>query len=385
MERREFKFVGGFGLPNRVFIVLVSCVHHLKRLDWILIIVAILLVGIGLLSIYSSSLGKGDFLNFKKQLIFFGIGLLLMFIFSFFNWRIFKNDPYFILILYTFCFVFLIGLFFFGPEIRGVKSWYKLGPITIDPIEFTKIVLIILLAKYFSARHIEMYRIRHILLSGFYVFLPALLTFFQPDLGSVLILIALWLGILIISGIKLGHFLILIFCFLLIFIFSWSFFLKDYQKERILNFIQPHLADPLKIGWSQRQAKIAIGSGEIFGQGFTKGSQTRYGFLPEAQTDFVFAAIAEEFGLIGAGFLFFLFFILIWRIIKIGLSAKSNFPRLFATGFAILIFSQLFIHIGMNLGILPIIGIPLPFVSYGGSSLIANFIGLGILESIARD
>ena len=151
--------------------------RHLKQLDWILIVSAVLLVSIGLLSLYSSSLGKGDFLNFKKQIIFLGVGFLLMIFLSFFDWRGLKDDPYFILTIYFICVLALIGLFFFAPEIRGVKSWYKVGPISIDPIEFTKIVLIILLAKYFSMRHVEMYRFRHILLSGFYLFLPTSLIF----------------------------------------------------------------------------------------------------------------------------------------------------------------------------------------------------------------
>jgi len=356
--------------------------RHLKNLDWILIISALLLVGIGLLSLYSSSLAKGDFSNFKKQIIFFGIGFFLMLGLSFFDWRALRDNPYLILILYFFCLVALLSLFFFAPEIRGVKSWYKIGGLTIDPIEFTKLVLIILLAKYFSTRHVEMYQIRHILLSGFYFLIPAILVFFQPDLGQVIILILLWSGILIISGISFKRFLILIFCFLLIFILAWNFALKDYQKVRVLSFIQPQLADPLAIGWSQNQAKIAIGSGGVFGQGIGSGSQTQYGFLPEPQTDFIFAAIAEETGLIGVSVLFFLFSILIWRISKIVLSAQTNFPRLFASGFVILLISQIFIHIGMNIGILPIIGIPLPLISYGGSSLIATFIELGILQSI---
>jgi len=190
--------------------VLTSCVYHLKKLDWILIIVAILLVGIGLLSIYSSSLGKGDFLNFKKQLIFFGIGIFLMLLISFFDWRLLRENPHLILVLYFLCLFLLVGLFFFAPEIRGTRSWYKLGPVSLDPIEFTKIVLIILLAKYFSTRHIEMYRITHILISGLYIFIPSLLVLRQPDLGSVLILIFLWLGVLILSGIKISHFLILV-------------------------------------------------------------------------------------------------------------------------------------------------------------------------------
>jgi len=243
--------------------------------------------------------------------------------------------------------------------------------------------LIIILAKYFSTRHIEMYRIRHILLSGFYVFLPAALTFLQPDLGSVLILVALWLGVLIVSGIGIRHFLILFFCGILILILAWGFLLKDYQKARIMSFVEP--TDPLGVSWSQNQAKIAIGSGGILGQGFTMGSQTQYGFLPEPQTDFIFAAIAEEFGLIGVSVLFMLFLILIWRIFKIMLLSRSNFSRLFTVGLAIVFISQIFIHIGMNLGIFPIVGISLPLVSYGGSGLITLLAGLGILQSIRNN
>lgn len=360
-----------------------SFILHLRRLDWLLIICVLLLVGIGLLSIYSSSLGKGDFFNFKKQVIFLGIGIFLMLVLSFFDWRAFQENPYLILALYFLCIIALAGLFFFGPVIRGVRGWYKIGSISLDPIEFTKIILLILLAKYFSMRHIEMYRLSHIILSGFYIMLPAVLIFFQPNMGSALILVFLWVGILVISGIKLRHFLILVLCGLLVLVLSWSFLLKDYQKERVISFIFPRI-EPLGMSWSQTQAKIAIGSGGIFGQGISKGSQTQYGFLPEPKTDFIFAAIAEELGLMGMIILLSLFVILIWRVMKIAILSQSNFPRLFACGFAIILFSQLFIHIGMNLGILPVIGISLPLVSYGGSSLIAFFIGLGILESIKR-
>lgn len=356
--------------------------HHLRRLDWILITSAVLLVGFGLLSIYSSSAGRGDFLNFKKQLIFFGIGIFTMFLFSFFDWRYLREDPYLILIFYFISLLSLAGLFFFAPEIRGTKSWYKAGPLSLDPIEFVKIIMVVLLAKYFSARHIEMYRIRHILFSGFYILLPAVLIFFQPNLGSVLILLCLWLGILLISGIKLRHFLILVLAGALLLAVGWATILKDYQKERVLSFIQPQLVDPLKIGWSQRQAKIAVGSGGLFGQGIFNGSQTKYGFLPEPQTDFIFASIAEETGLAGVSVLFLFFLILIWRIMKIALTASNNFSRLFAMGFNILLISQIFINIGMSIGLLPIIGIPLPLVSYGGGGLILTFLALGILQNI---
>ena len=224
-------------------------------------------------------------------------------------------------------------------------------------------------------------KLRHIILSGFYVFLPAGLIFLQPDLGSVLILVFLWVAILIISGIKLRHFLILCLVMLLIGALGWSFLLKDYQKQRISAFLNPRI-EPLGIGWSQRQAKIAIGSGRVLGKGIGKGSQTQYGFLPESQTDFLFASLAEETGLVGVSILLLLYSALIWRIIRIALFAKTNFSRFFASGFAAILISQIFIHIGMNLGLLPIIGISLPLASYGGSGLISVFIGLGILQNI---
>ena len=352
----------------------------LNKLDWILIVSVLMLAGIGFLSLYSSSLGNNDFSNFYKQAIFLGIGLLLMFVFSLFDWRILKSDPYLIIILYFACLLALAGLFFFAPEIRGVKGWYKLGPISVDPIEFTKIILLMLLAKYFSMRNIELYRIRHIVFSGLYVLLPGILIFFQPDLGSVFILLSLWLIILIVSGINTKTFLFIILCGLLILSLSWSFMLKDYQKQRVLNFVVQ--TDPLGAGWTRTQSEIAIGSGGLFGQGFKQGSQAQYGFLPEPQTDFIFSAIAEEFGLIGVLAVFALFLMILWRIIKIALCSYANFPRIFASGIAVLLFSQIFINIGMNLGLLPIIGIPLPLISYGGSSLIATFIGLGIVLSI---
>lgn len=353
---------------------------HLKKLDWFLVTTTLFLIGIGLLFIYTSS--RGDFLNFKKQVIFFITGVFLMLLISFVDWRIIREQTNLILFSYIICLIFLIGLFFFAPQIRGVRSWYQLGPISFDPVEFTKIVLLLLLAKYFSTKHIEMYRIAHILVSGLYVFIPSFLVFLQPDFGSVLILLFLWIGILIISGIKLRHFVILILLFFLILIFGWSTILKPYQKDRILSFLLPQFADPLRIGWSQRQSEIAIGAGGIYGQGIGKGSQTQYGFLPEPQTDFIFSAIAEETGLAGIATLFLLFSILIWRIFRIALISESNFPRLFASGLAILFLTQIFINIGMNIGILPIIGIPLPLISYGGSSLVAHLIGLGILQSI---
>ncbi len=354
---------------------------HLKRLDWPIIICSVLLIAIGLLSLYSSSYGKADFLNFKKQIIFALFGIALVFLVSLMNWRILRNQPYLITILYIIGCLSLAGLFLFAPEVRAVKGWYRIGPLSIDPVEFIKIVLVFLLAKYFSVRHVEVYQIRHILYSGLYILVPSVLLFFQPNMGQVLILIALWLVILLVSGVRIKTFSVIILVLLMFLALGWSIVLKDYQKERIASFILPKF-EPLGAGWSRTQAKIAIGSGGLWGQGFMQGSQTKYGFLPEPQTDFIFSAIAEEFGLWGISVVFILFLILIWRIIKISIKSQTNFPRLFTIGFVILLFSQIFIHIGMNLGILPIIGIPLPLISYGGSNLISTCIGLGIVQSI---
>lgn len=354
-----------------------------KKLDWLLILSAVLIVLIGLASLYSSSSRTGSFANFWKQVVFFILGLLFMFFFSAFQWRTFRENKYLIFVLYLFFLLTLAGLFLFAPEIRGVQKWYKIGPFSIDPIEFVKIILVIILAKYFSMKHIEMYQIKHVLFSGLYVLFPAILTFFQPDFGSILIFGFLWIGILIVSGIKLRQFLILSLILILVFSLAWVFLMKDYQKGRVLSFLLP--VDPLGKDWSKNQAKIAIGSGGFWGQGLFQGSQTQYGFLPEVQTDFIFAALAEETGLFGVSILFLSFLVLFWRILKITLKSQSNFPRLFCLGIMIIFITQIFINVGMNLGLLPIIGISLPLVSYGGGGLITNLIALGIIQNIKNN
>jgi len=356
-----------------------SFLSHIKRMDWTLIIVSSLLVIIGMVSIFSSS--SDDFSNLYKQGGFFILGLLCMFLVSFVDNRTIRENPSIILTLYFLCILALIGVFFFAPEIRGIKSWYKIGIFSFDPIEPTKIVLILILAKYFSKRHVELYKIKHIILSGVYAFVPSILIFMQPEFGSMMIVVAIWIGILLVSGIRVKDFILLCLAFLLIFAGIWSFMLKDYQRNRVFNFIAPQ-SDPLGEGWSQNQAKISIGSGGLIGKGIGNGSQTQYGFLPEPQTDFIFSAIGEELGFLGITAIFALFALLYWRILKIALNANSNFTRLFATGLALSIFIQMIINIGMNVGFLPVIGIPLPMVSYGGSNLLFTFIALGILQNM---
>ena len=355
--------------------------HKLRKLDWFIILIVLLINGIGLLSLYSQHQTGEHFSFFERQALFTLFGIILMFLFTFFDYRVFRENSYLVFFLYIACLISLAGIFIFAPQIRGVRSWYKIGPFSLDPTEFSKVILIILFAKYFSQRHVEMYRFYHIIFSGLYLFFPVILVYLQPDLGSVLIFILIWLGILVTSGIRIKHFLILCFVGILLCVFAWHFVLKGYQKERIISFLFPEYK-PLETGWSQRQAKIALGNGGLFGKGFGKGSQVHHGFLPEPHTDFIFAAIGEEFGFITLFMLLSLYLLLLWRISKIAFQAKDNFARLFAAGVGFWLFFQLLINVGSNIGLLPIIGLPLPFVSYGGSSLIVLYITMGLLESI---
>ena len=199
-------------------------INYLKKVDWALAVSVFILTGISIVSITSISLAKGDFLNLKKQIIFIIIGFFLFIAFGFFDWRGFRDNPYFVLVLYLICNLLLLGLFFFAPEIRGVKSWYRIGSFSFDPIGITTIILIIILAKFFSKRHVEMYKLRHIIMSALYVFIPFILIAAQPDLGSALILLLIWVGVLIVSAIKFKHFAILILIGLVIFALSWFLF-----------------------------------------------------------------------------------------------------------------------------------------------------------------
>ena len=354
--------------------------NHLKKLDWFLISAAALVCAFGLVAIFSTGMAKGDYSNFYKQLIFFAVGFSAMLAISLADYRVLRHNSYLILAFYAIAVAGLVGLYFFAPMIRGTRGWYKIGPVTLDPIEPAKIMLLILLAKYFSMRHVEMYKFRHIIFSGVYVVIPALLIFGKPDLGGTMVLVLMWLGILLVSGIKLKHFVILLLCFMLVAGFCWQFVLKDYQRGRVISFIFPY--DVLGGSWSQTQTKISIGSGRWFGQGVGGDSQVQYGFLPEPHTDFIFSVIAEQWGLAGITVFFAAYATLIWRILKIAMESQSNFPRLFAVGFAIVLITQFTVNIGMNLSLLPVVGIYLPFVSYGGSGLVANFLSLGILQSI---
>jgi len=341
----------------------------------------LLLCGIGLLSLSSAAYGP-DAKYFYKQLIFVIAGFVLMIGFAILDYRVFRNHPIFLLFLYIVSVLLLAAVLVFGKQVRGATSWFRFGPLNFEPVELAKLIIILILAEYFSLRHIELYRIRHIIISGLYMLVPVGLVFFQPDLGSAMVLVFLWLGVMIVAGIKLRQLLILFLIGAVIFAVAWFVILKPYQKDRVISFIDPYL-DPLGSGYHRIQSVIAVGSGHIFGRGLGHGPQSQLKFLPDRYTDFIFSSIGEEMGFVGVVFVFVFYFLLFFRIIKIAVSATNNFSRLFCVGAGIVLIFQVAVNIGMNLGVLPIAGISLPFISYGGSNLLISFVALGIVQSIA--
>ena len=242
---------------------------------------------------------------------------------------------------------------------------------------------VLMLAKYFSKRHIEIANIRHIIVSGVYAFFPFVAIMLQPDFGSALIIFMIWLGMILVSGVSRKHLAWLGLAAIIFSVGAWMFVLQDYQKARIMTFIHP-LADVRGSGYNAFQSTIAVGSGQLTGKGVGYGTQSRLKFLPEYQTDFIFAAFAEEWGFFGVLIFFFLFGLIIWRILAKALKGAANFEILFGLGIEVLFMSHLIIHVGMNIGSLPVTGLPLPFLSYGGSHLLAEFMGLGILMGMRR-
>lgn len=319
---------------------------------------------------------------FGKQVIFVILGIVMMGIFSFFNYRYLKNNSLAVFALYIISIALLLMPFLFH-SIRGVRSWIAIGGLTFEPAEFIKLVLVIIMAKYFSQRHIHINDYRHIIVSGLYCMIPIGITLIQPDLGSAAIMFFVWIGMLVAIGLNRRQLFVLAMLLLIVGTVGWTFALKPYQKVRVVSFLNPG-SDPHGSGYNLIQSKIAIGAGHWFGSGWGKGPQTSNGFLPEPYNDFVFASTADQFGLFGIGAIIAAIIFLISRIMHIAERATSNFGRLFAVGLAIIIATHAIVGSGVDLGLLPVTGIPFPFISYGGSSLWALLIGLGILQSIKR-
>lgn len=356
-----------------------SLVTYFHTIDWILILAVIPLLGAGIITMHSF---VGDNYFFSKQIIWIIVAFLFLFSFSVIDFRFLKRTDV-LVVLFLASGVLLLGLLVLGAEIKGAQSWLSIGGFSLQPADPVKLVVILILAKYFSRRHIEIANIRHILVSGFYAFVPFVLVLLQPDFGSAIIIFSIWFGMVMASGISKKHLFFVIISGIIAFTLLWSFGFTDIQKQRISTFLNP-LTDIQGAGYNAFQSTIAVGSGQILGKGIGYGTQSRLEFLPEYETDFIFAAFAEEWGFFGTVLLFVLFGIVIWRILASAARGATNFETLFAVGLAVFFMSHIVVHIGMNLGLLPVTGLPLPFLSYGGSHLITEFMGLGILMGMRR-
>jgi len=352
----------------------------LKNKDWILSLSVLLLLSFSLAEIYSVALGQNDLnlINFKKQILFIGIGIAGMFFFALLDYQALGGISLFV---YLFGIFILLSVLFFGTEIRGTRGWFGFAGFGIQPVEFAKIFLIIFLAKYFSSKRLNAKPLKYLILSGLTTFVYVFLILQQPDFGSALLLFAIWVGMAFIVGFKKRYFLVIIVLALISISFAWVFLFKAYQQQRVMTFLNPSF-DPLNQGYNVYQAIIAVGSGGIHGRGIGFGSQSQLKFLPESQTDFIFAVISEELGFFGVSLILAFFSIFFLRSIYLLRNVKDNFGIFFIIGAIGLIFIEMFINIGMNIGLLPVVGISLPFLSYGGSSIISSLFILGIMQSI---
>lgn len=355
--------------------------RQLQRFDWLLLLTVLVLFAFGISAIYSVELSResSNFVLLKKQLFAFFLGFSVLVAIAHSNYLQIRNLGR---LIYIVGILLMLGVLIFGTEIRGTTGWYVVFGLSFQPVEFMKIALAVELARYFGEHARRRFGWKEIVGSGLLVAVPVLLTMAQPDLGSAILLLGIWVIIMFFAGIKFKHVLVVGGIFILTIFMAWGFVLQDYQKERVRVFINPDL-DPLASGYNIAQARIAIGSGQLTGRGLGFGSQSQLKFLPESETDFVFAVIAEELGFVGVSVVIFAFGLLLWRILIVAQKARDNFTSFLAISVFATLFVQIVVNIGVNLAVLPTTGIALPFVSYGGSSLLASFILIGIIESIA--
>ena len=359
--------------------------YHLKninsrsRIDWWLFFATLPILAAGLVTMHSFS---GDSSFATHQVIGITVSLVVFFGVSFIDTR-FLRSTWISVALFITSVSLLSALFLLGRVSHGAQSWFSVGSFSFQPSDIAKIALLIILAKYFSRRHIEIANVRHILVSGAYAFIIFALVLVHPDLGSAMIIALIWLGMTMVSGISKKHLFSMIAIALLVFTILWNFGFKEYQKDRVRNFVNP-LADIHGAGYNAYQSTIAVGSGGLWGKGVGYGTQSRLKFLPEYQTDFIFAAFSEEWGFAGIVIIFTLYGIIIWRIIKNALNGDTNFEILFGAGVAVYFIVHIGINVGMNLQLLPVTGTPLPFMSYGGTHMLSEFLALGLLMSMRK-
>ena len=344
--------------------------------DFRLVFLILLLGVISLFAMYSSEQGKFGYYT-QSHLYRFATFFIIFIMISFFR------IEFWFKFTYLFYFIILILLFavdFHGVTSSGSKRWINLFFLNLQPSELMKVALIIFLARYYYKIPLEnVSNIKHIVLPFFALIVPVFLVASQPDLGTAILIAFGGFAVIWLAGLRIKFFLYSFFILICLIPIGVSF-LKPYQKSRILTFFNPE-RDPLGAGYQIIQSKIAVGSGGIFGKGFLQGSQSYLDYLPEKHTDFIFTLFSEEFGFVGSVVLLFIYVLIIYRIILIGSQSKSNFAKLYCFGFAAAFFSYVTINMLMVLGLLPIVGAPLPIMSYGGSAMLSMMIGLGIVMS----
>ena len=353
--------------------------NFLFKYDFFMLISVSALVGFGILMIYSSSVGDSDRTNYVfRQSIYFVFGLALLNLVVFFGHKTLLNISYW---LYGLLIALLIVTYILGLETRGSVRWIDFGVFSLQASEVAKPILVLFLS-YFFVTHSPL-KIKNNFISFVLAMIPTGLTFLQPDLGSAFVLFVIWAALVYLAGLPFKHLLVMI-LMAAIFLPVGYFSLRDYQKDRLTTFIDPY-QDPLGSGYNIVQSIIAVGSGQTFGRGFGRGTQSHLNFLPEQKTDFIFATTAEELGFAGISAIIALFSLLLYRIVVIAGRAREKSAQLICYGAASVIVIQLFVNAGMNMGIVPVTGITLPFISYGGSSLISMLILVGLVQSVDID
>ncbi len=348
------------------------------NLDYILLAILLTLCTVSLLVIYSAS-GQST-IYVKRQLVFMLIGLVVMGLMAQFPPRVWERWAF---LLYIAGVLSLAAVLLFGVEVNGAQRWLNLGFTRLQPSEFMKICVPLMIASYIAKNTIPP-SFKHVVLAVLLIFLPAFLVIKQPDLGTAILISVSGFFVLFLAGLQ-RRYLVSAFVLALAALPSlWFFVMRDYQKQRVLTLLNPQ-QDKLGAGWNIIQSTTAIGSGGWSGKGWTRGTQSQLNFLPESHTDFIIAVLAEEFGLIGVLLLCVLYFLLIGRCLFIGLKATSMFGRLFAGSVALTLFVFVFVNLSMVSGILPVVGAPLPLISYGGTAIVTLFVGFGILMSVAGE
>jgi rod shape determining protein RodA len=348
-------------------------------IDWIMFFSSIPILSAGLITMYSFGDTSAQFF---RQLIWIAVSFALFFLLSRLDFRFLKQSNVLISIFIGIC-VILLALFIVGYVSKGAQSWFRIGSFSIEPSDPAQVVVILILAKYFSRRHIEIRNVRHIIVSGLYAGIVCLLILAQPDFGGALIIFFIWFGMVLVSGISKKHLLAVMLIGIIGFAGLWGFVLRPYQKARIVAFIHP-LTDIHGAGYNAYQSTIAVGSGQMLGKGVGYGTQSKLNFLPEYKTDFIFAAFAEEWGFVGVMILLALYGVVLWRILVCAMYGASNFEILYGLGVAIFLAAHFIVNVGMNIGWLPVTGVTIPFMSYGGSHLITEFFALGILMGMQK-